>query len=178
MSTLTKIQIKHRWTEAVLFECDVPANVASGMAMRWALEKATTERVDLRGANLSGADLRGAELDDVQLLMYRDDIWAVLSSAPHEAAAVLAALRSGRADGSTYSGECACLVGTIAQARACNYMALGALKPNSSRYAEQWFMQIRPSQTPENHKPAALAAKWVSEWIDAMTAAFGPKEVA
>jgi hypothetical protein len=129
------------------------------------LESAANARAYLAGAYLAGA----------QLIQFRDDVWAVLSSAPHEAAAVLAALQAGRVDGSTYSGECACLVGTIAKARQCNYTSLGALAPNSRRPAEQWFMQIRPGQTPENHKPAALAAQWVSEWIDAMQAAFGPK---
>ena len=36
-----KHQIKHRYTNTVLFECDVPYDVqASGMAVRYTLEKA------------------------------------------------------------------------------------------------------------------------------------------
>ena len=36
-----KHQIKHRYTNTVLFECDVPDDVqASGMATRYTLEKA------------------------------------------------------------------------------------------------------------------------------------------
>jgi len=68
---MTTIQIKHRYTDAVLFECDVPAE-HSGMAMRYALEKATEAKANLsyanlRGANLRGANLRGANLSDADL---------------------------------------------------------------------------------------------------------------
>ena len=49
-------QIKSWLTGAVLFECDVP-DAHSGMAARFALEKATQS-----GANLYGADLYGANL--------------------------------------------------------------------------------------------------------------------
>ncbi len=101
--------------------------------------------------------------------------WAVLSSAPHEAQAVLDALRAGRVDGSTYRGECACLVGTIANARHCDVDAFGKLTPDSTRLAETWFLQIRPGNTPKDHQPTALAAQWVAEWIGAMQAAFGER---
>jgi uncharacterized protein YjbI with pentapeptide repeats len=64
-------QIKHRYTGAVLYE------YADGVTLRHALEKATTERANLggadlgdanlRGADLYGADLRGANLRDANL---------------------------------------------------------------------------------------------------------------
>ena len=59
------MQIKHRYTGAVLFE-------DAGLTMRDTLEKATAARADLRGADLigadlSGADLRGADLRDANL---------------------------------------------------------------------------------------------------------------
>ena len=62
-----KTQIKDRFTGAVLFECDTPDNVSSGLAVRDALEKAVASRAnlsraDLSGANLSGANLYGANL--------------------------------------------------------------------------------------------------------------------
>ena len=51
-----KHQIKHRYTDAVLFECDVPEDVqASGIAARYTLENAVKDHANLRGANLSGA---------------------------------------------------------------------------------------------------------------------------
>ena len=57
-----KHQIKHRYTDAVLFECDVPEDVqASGIAVRYTLEKAVKDHAYLRGADLTGAYLRGGE---------------------------------------------------------------------------------------------------------------------
>ena len=68
-------QIVSRWDSSkVLFECEVPDDVPSSLAMRHALEKAAAQRprldfrgaflrdADLRDANLSGADLSGADL--------------------------------------------------------------------------------------------------------------------
>ena len=60
---MTTIQIKHRHTNAVLFECEAPDGVESGLHMRHALEKACDS-----GANLSGANLRGANLIDANLI--------------------------------------------------------------------------------------------------------------
>ena len=51
----TKIQIKHQYTNAVLFECEAPEDLPSGMHTRHALESATKS-----GANLDVAKLIGA----------------------------------------------------------------------------------------------------------------------
>ena len=63
-----QVEIKHRWTGAVLYACEVPQE-HSGMAMRYALEKAVAIRPrivlsgsDLRGSVLRGSDLRGSDL--------------------------------------------------------------------------------------------------------------------
>ena len=64
---MTKHQIKHRYTDAVLFECDVPDDVESGLATRHALEKAVASGAYLRGAYLRGAYLRGADLRGADL---------------------------------------------------------------------------------------------------------------
>jgi hypothetical protein len=62
------IKIVSRWDSAkVLFECDVPESIASGLAMRHALEQATKSGADLSGADLSGADLSGADLSGADL---------------------------------------------------------------------------------------------------------------
>ena len=39
-TTMAKHQIKHRWNDSVLFECDVPDDIASGLSTRYALERA------------------------------------------------------------------------------------------------------------------------------------------
>ena len=77
MEQIQKVEIKSRWGEAVLFSCDVPIGIASGAALRHALEKATTAgaylaraylaRANLDGANLAGANLDGAYLDGANL---------------------------------------------------------------------------------------------------------------
>ena len=56
------IQIKHRFTDAVLFECEAPDGLDSGLRMRHALEKAVEARANLSDANLRGAYLSGAYL--------------------------------------------------------------------------------------------------------------------
>ena len=57
------VKIVSRWNpETVLFECEAPAGIESGMAMRHALEKAVAS-----GAYLSGAYLRAAYLRDAYL---------------------------------------------------------------------------------------------------------------
>lgn len=46
----------------VLFECEIPEGVESGLAMRHALEKAVSLDANLSDAELSDADLRHAYL--------------------------------------------------------------------------------------------------------------------
>jgi len=140
------------------------------------LRDANLRDANLRGADLSDANLRDANLRGANLLPVRDDIWAVLSSAPREVPALIDALKAGRVDGSTYAGECSCLVGTIATARGnVSVDSLGSLKPNSSRPAERFFLGISKGDTPETSQFSKLALDWVAEWHDTMTKAFAPK---
>ena len=62
-----KHQIKHRFTESVLFECDLPDDTRAGIVTRHALEKATVAGANLDGAHLAGANLDGANLDGAYL---------------------------------------------------------------------------------------------------------------
>jgi hypothetical protein len=63
------MKILSRWRAAstVLYECEVPVNVVSGLAMRYALQKAVAAKADLSGANLIGAYLSGAYLSGANL---------------------------------------------------------------------------------------------------------------
>jgi hypothetical protein len=117
---------------------------------------------DLYGANLRGANLRGANLYGANLETIREDLYDVLSYAPDEATGVLAALRAGKVDGSTYSGACACLVGTICN---INPSVIEHVPRNSSRPAEVWFAHISPGHTPANNAFATLAEEWLEEWL-------------
>ncbi|HCJ0355570.1 pentapeptide repeat-containing protein [Acinetobacter baumannii] len=62
-----KFEIKNRWTEEVLFTCDVPEGMKSGMIARHAVEAAIAADADLSDANLRDANLRGADLSDADL---------------------------------------------------------------------------------------------------------------
>ncbi len=131
------------------------------------LAGAYLDGANLAGAYLGGADLGGANLDGATkadwLAQYRDDLRAVLDAAPNEVEGLAAAIRAGKVDGSAYEGECACLLGTIANVRHCGYRALG-ITPDSDRPAERWFMRIRPGHTPTSSVDAALALAWIEEW--------------
>ncbi len=62
-----KFEIKNRWTKEVLFTCDIPEGMESGMIARHAVEAAIAADADLYDANLRGADLRDANLRDADL---------------------------------------------------------------------------------------------------------------
>lgn len=119
---------------------------------------------DLRGANLSGSDLSGSDLSDSDLKPIRDDFWAVLSASPAEVRGLRQALLDGRVNGSAYAGECACLVGTLANVRHCAYDAIPGLRPNPLRPAERFFLAIRQGDTPDNSQFAKLAVEWIDAW--------------
>ena len=138
------------------------------------LRDANLSGANLSGANLSGADLRdanlrdaylsGADLRDANLEPIKEDIWSILEYAKNEVDGLVDALKNGRVDGSVYEGECACLVGTIANLRSCDYRCLVDIEADSSRLAERWFMNIREGHTPENNEFAKLAVEWIEEW--------------
>jgi uncharacterized protein YjbI with pentapeptide repeats len=131
------------------------------------LARAYLARAYLAGAHLDGAHLDGAHLDGI-----REDIYEVLSDAPAEVPGLLAAIREGRMNGSTYSGECACLVGTIANVRGCpvgrgarpSAFDLG-VRIDSHSPAEIWFLGIKQGDTPETSQISSLTAAWVESWL-------------
>ena len=197
------MQILNRWTGAVIYEDDVESMnllVLSAIGKRVSLRGSNLRGSDLSGSDLRNSDLSGSDLRDSDLsgsdlrnsdlsgsdlrnsnLRYsdltpiRDDFWAVLSSVPSEVAELRTKLMAGEINGSTYTGDCACLVGTIAKARNCKYDEIPGLSPNSSRPIEKFFTAITPGKTPENCQPAKLVLEWLDTWAANMTAAFGVK---
>ena len=159
-------------SEADLSAADLRAADLVGADLREAkLRKADLSEADLSGANLYAADLSEANLRAANLTPIRDDLWAVLSAAPAEVAGLRQALVEGRVDGTCYEGECACLVGTLANVRGCSYEDLGLLATNSSRPAERFFLSIRQGHTPENSQHAKLAVEWIDQWLSGVRAA-------
>ena len=68
---MAKHQIKNRWNDSVLFECEVPDDMASGLRARHALEKAVASGAYLAGANLADANLTDANMTGAK---WRDGI--------------------------------------------------------------------------------------------------------
>ena len=71
MTEPVKFSLRNRWSGEVIFECELPPDVAAGdetQKLRYAVQKREESRADLSGANLSGADLSGAELGGTNLL--------------------------------------------------------------------------------------------------------------
>ena len=64
-----KTKILHRYAGALLFECETPEELGSGLAMRHALEKAVAAKADLSFADLSYANLSYADLMDDKKLV-------------------------------------------------------------------------------------------------------------
>ena len=160
---------------AVLSDADLSDAVLSGADLRGAvlsdanLRGAYLSGAYLSGAVLSGADLSGADDPSSPLHAIRMDYWDVLDHAPAEVPGLRTALLEGEVDGSTYEGECACLVGTmekVGQEMGCEV----DLPHRADRPAEQWFAPItpgdKPSEKPETEGEfrAQHALDWLDEW--------------
>jgi len=121
---------------------------------------------DLLGADLLDADLRDADLLDADLEPIRVDFFDILlrGSTNGEVPFLIAAIKEGRIKGSTYEGDCCCLVGTFANAKKCNYQHIPDLKPNSSRPAERFFLGIKKGDTPETNPISKIVLEWAEEF--------------
>ncbi len=167
------MQIKNRSGEVLLETpgadlegADLTGADLTGADLIWAdLRGAHLTGAHLRGADLRGADLRGAVLTGADLAAIKEDLYRVLSASPNEVEGLLTTLREGRIDGSTYEGACACLVGTIANVKGCDYRAVPGIKPDSNRPAERWFLAIRKGDTPPNSPAASITEGWIVEWL-------------
>jgi hypothetical protein len=126
------------------------------------LYRANLIGADLTGADLTGADLNEADLSEADLSAIRDDVLALLATAPHEVEGLRHVLVDGRVNGLLYEGDCSCLVGTIAKIKGCNYELLS---PNSNRQAERWALAIQPGHTPANSQIVAITVGWIDEFI-------------
>jgi uncharacterized protein YjbI with pentapeptide repeats len=124
------------------------------------LSGANLNDANLRGADLSDANLSGANLNDANLRPIIADLWFILSQARREVPAMVTALRTGNVDGSTYTGTCACLVGTLKNAGAVD-LPHAAQSP-----AERWFLSIRKGDKPGDASTGGLAAGKALEWIE------------
>ena len=86
-----------------------------------------------------------------------------LTQNPNEVDGLLKALKDGKVNGSQYEGECACLVGTIANVGGKAYEDL---PHNSSDPSEKWFLMINEGDTPDKDTGGGFAAMKAIEWIE------------
>jgi hypothetical protein len=136
------------------------------------LRDANLRDANLSGADLSGADLGGANLRDANLGGIKADFLAEVLRLPDELEALREAIVGGKINGSSYSGECACLARTLAKAHGeIDYhgrdIAVGSVvfhvDPSSPR--ERFFLAIRVGDTPERNPASAIALAWTNEAI-------------
>ena len=199
-------QIKHRWTDDVLFETELTAEVADkeyAVQIGFAVKKAFESNADLSYANLSYADLSYANLSNARLSYanlsnanlsyanlsnadlsyarlsnadlsyadletFRQDFIAEVLNMPSELEALRAAIVAGKIDGSSYSGDCSCLAGTIAKASGIqDYKGtdIGDFRASASSPREIWFASIRTGDTPETNPASAIALEWTDHAI-------------
>jgi uncharacterized protein YjbI with pentapeptide repeats len=135
---------------------------------------AILSNVDLYRTNLSGTNLKGANLVDVDLIgvdlksanlsEVKADFFEVLDNAKPEIEGLKQALLEGNVDGRIYEGECACLVGTIANLRGVSFGSMDKIRPNQNRAIERWFLCIKEDDTPETNQFSAIAVEWIEEY--------------
>lgn len=113
---------------------------------------------------MNATQARGAtpELDAIKA-----DFFEVLTHAPDEVNGLRALLVAGRVDGLLYEGECACLIGSIANLRGCHIHDLPkTILPDTMRPSERWFLQIMPGDTPELSDVVRQTIAWIDEWAE------------
>jgi hypothetical protein len=168
-------------TGAVLTDADLTRTVLTDADLtgtdltRAVLTDGVLTRAVLTGTDLTRAVLTRADLTRADLGPIRGDFFDVLRRAEGEVPALLAALRAGKVDGSTYTGACACLAGTIANARGVHYETLDFV--DSDRPAERWFLAIKKRDTPATNPVAKITERWIEEFM-ALAGAGEPDEPA
>jgi len=186
-----KIEIKNRWTGKLIFEYESENNTIKETVLKaieakanlsWAnLSKADLSEANLSEANLSGANLSWANLSEADLseanLSWADlsvikaDFFYVLLNAKKEVGFLKQAVIDGKIDGSTYSGECRCLSGTVeksaiihnGQDQEKNVKRILDCRA-STRPAERFFLAIRPNDTPENNQASKIVLGWIEQF--------------
>lgn len=105
------------------------------------------------------------------------DLFAILDKAPWEAYAVRQAVIKGQIDGTKYKGDCCCIKGIIAKNAGLTIGKLGTYDSPlfESTYGiklglfssplEQYIVDIRPGQTPENDERCKQLLAWLNEYI-------------
>ena len=124
---------------------------------------------NFRGANFDEVDLRGIENIPESLISYfKKDLRYVLTYTKPEIPYLKERLEKGEVDGTQYEGECACLIGSLANSKKERYEEFISCIPDyelgSHNPSEQLFYQIRKGDTPENNQFAKIAMEVIEEF--------------
>jgi len=106
-------------------------------------------------ADLSSADLRS----------FKHDLWGILIRYKNEVSELVNYIKEGKINGSCYSGECCCLMGTFAKIKNLSIEDNKFSIKDSSSPAEHWFTMIKPGDTPENNFASKMALEWIEEFL-------------
>ena len=139
------------------------------------LRSANLSYADLRSANLSYAnlrstDLRYADLSSAKNLpgllisQYQKDLLYVLMHCKSEVPFLKEKLLAGEIDGTQYEGECACLIGTLANAdgglaKLCSVIPY--YEKGLHNMSEQLFFQIKKGDKPETNQFSKIALETI-----------------
>ena len=121
---------------------------------------------DLCGANLCGANLYGANLYKLPVDFINQcsrDILFILSCLKSEVPYLKQSIIDGKVDGSTYEGDCACLVGTLAHGKDTDKVceSIPFYVKGIHNMGETFFLNIKKGDTPENNEFSAHVLKLI-----------------
>jgi hypothetical protein len=105
------------------------------------------------------------DLSDADTSAIKQDLLDILQYAVPEVPGLRLALVEGRVDGTAYRGECACLIGTIANLKDIPFRQMKGIDANPSRAAERFFTGIKEGDRPETNAISALVVQWIDEFV-------------
>ncbi len=103
------------------------------------------------------------------------DIIETCLKVPNEIPSLREALATGHIDGGSYTAawvsNCRCFTGTLAYATGKGWVDWRddperPIDYGTDKIREQWFLSIKPGDTPENSEVCALTLSWVDEALD------------
>ncbi len=143
---------------ANLYGADLRGANLRGADLRDAnLRGANLYDANLRGADLRGANLRGANLEKLPtdyINQASRDILFIFGCLKSELPEFRKKLIAGEIDGTQYSGECACLIGTMGNLdggidKVCKTIPF--YEKGTHNAGESWFLNIHKGDKPEDN---------------------------
>ena len=147
-------------SDANLSKADLSEANLSKADLRWA----DLGRADLSKADLSKADLSDANLSEANLSAIKADFLMKMMQQPFEVAGLRQFLINGKINGSSYTGECACFVGSMQKLATISGRKC-VLEELASSPTERFFMGIQTGDTPETNGAAKMVLVWIDEFL-------------